>query len=94
MSKIKITYEPALETEIIEIVQAEYLDGYRLKIWFNNGKKRIIDFEPFLRSARNPLFKKYLHLKEFKKFSIVYGNLDWNDYEMCFPVSDLYEGKI
>jgi hypothetical protein len=31
---------------------------------------------------------------EFKKFKIIDGNLMWNDYEMIFPLEDLYEGKI
>jgi hypothetical protein len=94
MSKIKIVYEPIGETKIIEIVRAEYVDDYRIHLWFSDGKERIMDFEPFLRNARNPLFKKYLNLNEFKNFTLVYGNLDWNDFEICFPVADLYEGKI
>lgn len=82
------------ETELIEITRAEYVDSYRIRFWFNDGKDKIVDFGSFLRSARNPLFKKYLDTNEFKKFKIIYGNLDWNNYEMCFPVADLYEGKI
>ena len=30
----------------------------------------------------------------FKEFSIVYGRLDWNNYDLCFSIEDLYEGKI
>jgi hypothetical protein len=94
MSKIKITHETVEETEIIDIVRAEYVDGYRIHLFFNDGKEHIVDFGPFLCNARNPVFKKYRDVSEFKNFTIVYGNLDWNDYEMCFPVADLYEGKI
>ena len=94
MSKIKIIYEPGKETELIEIIGADYAGGYRVHLWFNDGKGRVVDFETFLRNARNPLFKKYLAVDEFKKFKIIYGNLDWNDYEMCFPIADLYEGNI
>ena len=94
MSKIKITYEPGEETEIIEISRAEYVDESCIHLWFNNGKERLVDFGPFLQNARNPVLKKYLDVNEFKKFTLVHGNLDWNDYEMCFPVADLYEGKI
>lgn len=92
--KIKFTYEPMEETELIEIIRAEYKDGHRIQLWFNDGTQRIVDFRPFLCRARHPVFKKYLDMKEFKKFTIVYGNLDWNDCELCFPVADLYEGKI
>jgi len=38
--------------------------------------------------------RKYLDKKLFRKFKIDYGDIIWNDYEMCFPIWDLYEGKI
>ncbi len=30
----------------------------------------------------------------FKNFSIAYGKLNWNDYDLCFPVQDFYEGNV
>ncbi|MCX6583441.1 MAG: hypothetical protein NT166_24965 [Candidatus Aminicenantes bacterium] len=33
-------------------------------------------------------------MNAFKKFKIEYGDLIWNDYEMCFPIMDLYENNI
>lgn len=53
-----------------------------------------MDFSHFLEKVRNSSLKKYRAVREFKKFKLVYGNLDWNDYEMCFPLADLHEGKI
>lgn len=94
MSKIKVTYESEEQTDFIEIIRSEYAGSYRIHLWFNDGKNHIIDFESFLRNARHPSIKKYLNVNQFKKFKIIYGNLDWNDYEMCFPVADLYEGRI
>lgn len=38
--------------------------------------------------------KKYLDKDKFKGFSIQYGDIFWNDYEMCFPGWDLREGRI
>ncbi len=93
MKGIKVTYDPIVETDIIEVVRAEYLDGHRIHLWFNDGKDHIVDFAPFLQKARNPVLRKYRTVSEFQKFKIVYGNLDWNDYEMCFPIADLYAGK-
>jgi hypothetical protein len=94
VNRIKISYEPAAAFEVIEIIRAEYLHDYQLHLWFHDGKEHDVDFEPFLRHARNPLFRKYLDLDEFKNFRLIFGNLDWNDYEMCFPVADLYDSKI
>jgi len=45
-------------------------------------------------SSLNPLIRAYLDLDKFKNFSIEYGNLFWNDYDLCFPIADLYEGRI
>ena len=80
--------------QIISIDKAKYLDGYKLQLSFNDGVKRIVDFEPFLSKSRHPDVKKFLELENFKNFSIVDGDLDWNDFELCFPIYDLYQGKI
>lgn len=94
MRSVKITNDPIIESDVIEIIRAEYVDGFRIRLWFNDGKEHVVDFAPFLQKVRNPTLKKFRAINEFKKFKLVYGNLDWNDYEMCFPVADLYAGVI
>jgi hypothetical protein len=79
---------------VISIISAEYIRDYKINLTFSDGVVRVIDFGPFLRSAKNPMAKKYLDKKLFKKYSIEYGDIVWNDYEMCFPIWDLYEGQI
>src|SRR5438045_913342 len=78
----------------ISVIDAKYIDGYRLQITFNDGKKRIVDFEDFLRKMPHPDIKKYLDLQNFKKFHIDYGDLMWGDFDMIFPIMTLYRGKI
>jgi hypothetical protein len=78
----------------IAIVRAEQLDVYKLKLYFNNGVERVIDFEPFLRNSRNPLIRAYLAPERFANFRIEYGDLVWDDYGLCFPIADLYENRI
>lgn len=82
------------EDAVIEIVWAEYVSGYRLKLRFSDGKERVIDFEPFLRKSRNPLIREYLAPKKFANFRLEYGDLIWDDYGLCFPIADLYENRI
>jgi hypothetical protein len=94
MSAIKVTEFPAESVDVIEIIKAEYIDGFRLHLWFNDRSHRIVDFGPFLHAARHPSLQKYRTVSRFKKFRVLYGNLDWNDYEMCFPLADLYDGKV
>jgi hypothetical protein len=79
---------------VLAIKSAEYIKGYKIKMVFSDFKERIINFEPFLKQAQNPMTRKFLDIDEFKKFKIEYGDLIWNDYEMCFPIIDLYEDNI
>lgn len=79
---------------VIAIISAHYVDGYKIDLRFSDGKSRVIDFEPFLRLSLNPMVQAYLDIDLFKQFSIEYGDLQWNGFDLCFPVADLYEGKI
>ena len=79
---------------VVSIDRAEYLGGYKIKLDFSDGVSQTIDFENFLKAANNPMTRKYLDKEKFKSFSIEHGDIVWNDYELCFPIWDLYEGLI
>jgi DUF971 family protein len=79
---------------VISIIKAEYMGDYRIKFSFSDGIEKVIDFNDFLKNARNTMTNKYLDKQLFKKYTIVYGDIIWNDYEMCFPIWDLHEGTI
>lgn len=79
---------------VISIIKAVYLEEYKIQFIFSDGMTRIIDFEGFLKNAKNPMAKKYLDKQSFINYSIEYGDIIWNDYEMCFPIWDLHEGSI
>lgn len=80
--------------EYLEIAEAKHVSGYKLRLAFNDGTSRVMDFEPFLRRAQNPDLTQYRQLRKFKNFHLHYGNLMWGDYEMMFPIVDLYRGDI
>ncbi len=82
------------EEAVLEVSTAAYVGDHRLRLCFSDGKERIVDFGPFLRHSANPMIRAYLDLEKFKRFSIAYGDLHWNDYDLCFPVADLYDGRI
>jgi hypothetical protein len=84
----------AQTTNYLEITEAKYVSGYCIRLTFNDGKVRVMDFEPFLRKARNPDLAQYRQLRKFKSFHLHYGDLMWGDYEMIFPIADLYRGQI
>lgn len=79
---------------VISIDKAKYTGDYKIELHFSDGVTKVIDFSNFLLNAKNPMTKKYLNQKLFQNFSLVYGDLVWNDYELCFPIWDLHEGKI
>jgi hypothetical protein len=79
---------------IISIDKAAYLSEYKIIINFNDGTVKIVAFELFLRKSLHPSMSKYLDVEVFKNFEITDGNLNWNDYDLIFPLWELYEGKI
>ena len=81
-------------TEVLRILEAVYLDRFKIKFTFSDEKEGTVDFQDFLMSSSHPQIIKYRNVEEFKKFTIVDGDIDWNDFELCFPISDLYENNI
>ncbi len=81
-------------SELISIEKAKYIDGYKISLLFNDGKENILDFKNFILKSQHPDIKKYEDLTLFKKFNLEYGELEWNDYDLAFPIYDLYKGTI
>ncbi len=78
----------------IEVASANYIGDYVIRFSFNDGNEKLVDFKPFLTKSLHPSISKYLDESLFKQFEIVNGNLNWNDYDLIFPIHDLYEGVI
>ena len=78
----------------LKIDSAKYLSDYVIRIRFSDGKEKLVDFKPFLLKSLHPSIKKYLDENKFSNFSLTDGNLNWNDYDLIFPISDLYNGQI
>jgi hypothetical protein len=74
------------EGRVIAVEYAEYVDKYRLNLRFSDGTERTVDFGNFLCSSLNPMIREYLDAEKFRKFTVEYGDLFWNDYDLCFPV--------
>lgn len=79
---------------VISITKAEMGNDLKIHFEFSDGTRRNIDFRPFLERSRNPMTRKYLDPVEFKNFQLEHGDIVWNDYELCFPIWNLYEGKL
>ena len=80
--------------DFIEIKSVLYFGDYAIRIFFSDGSDKLVDFKPFLESSVHPSIRKYLDETKFKDYQIVDGNINWNDYDLIFPIEDLIKGKI
>ena len=60
----------------IEVIEATYLDGYRVKLLFNNGETRIADLS---QSLKGSVFAPLRDIDYFKKFSIKFNTIEWEN---------------
>ena len=79
---------------VIAIVNAEYTEAYKIRFSFDDGTVKEVDFGPFLNKQHNPMTRQFLDLNKFRDFKLEYGDIMWGDFEMCFPIWDLYEGRV
>ena len=82
------------ENAVIFVEHAERVGDFRLRLRFNDGVVQIVDFGPFLRASRNPQIQAYLEPAKFSQFVVKDGDLMWGDYDLCFPIADLYEARL
>lgn len=60
----------------IEVTKAEYLDGYRVKLLFNNGETKIVDLSHALNGK---VFEPLKNLEFFKRFTIKFNTIEWEN---------------
>jgi len=92
--KIIQDYNEVTPIDVIEVTAATYVGDYAIRISFSDGTEKLVDFKQFLSKSLHPSISKYLNESLFKQFKISDGNLNWNDYDLIFPVHDLHEGVI
>jgi len=91
---MKISSQIKDNGKYLEVTKAQHVEGYKVLVSFSDGKSTTVDFCTFLNASRNPEIRKYLDMKLFLDFKIQDGNLIWNDYDMIFPLEDLYNNDI
>lgn len=91
---ISLTKKHAQIPKVVRIESAEYVPPYKLRLRFDDGHESLVDFAPFLSGSRHPAIQAYHDRKRFRKFTVENGFLHWNDFDLVFPMVDLYEGKI
>ncbi|HIP76166.1 MAG TPA: DUF2442 domain-containing protein [Psychromonas hadalis] len=80
--------------QYLSINNVTYLHDYILNLVFSDGKNINVNFKDFIHSSPHPDIQKYKNIEEFKNFQLDYGDLEWNDYELAFPIFDLYQNNL
>ncbi|MBI3501971.1 MAG: DUF2442 domain-containing protein [Bacteroidetes bacterium] len=79
----------------MQIIKAEYISGYKVKLFFDDNKQQVVDFGEFILSSPYAAFNQYKDLKKFKRFKLENGNIVWGkNWDLIFPLEQLRAGKI
>lgn len=78
----------------INIKSVEQVGDYALHLSFDDGTVQTVDFKPFLSPSRHPDIRAYLEPVRFTAYRVEYGELVWGDYDLCFPIADLYQNRL
>jgi len=62
---------------MLHITDAEYLDDYRVRVVFNNGREGVADLRPMILDKPATVFTPLKDLAMFRQFSIEHGTLSW-----------------
>lgn len=59
-----------------EVTKAEYVDGYRVRLWFNNHVQKVVDLES---SLRGRVFEPLRNPEAFRRFEVKYNTIEWEN---------------
>lgn len=59
-----------------EVVRAEYAGGHKVRLWFNNHVTKVVDLLP---SLRGEVFEPLHDEERFKRFTVKYNTLEWDN---------------
>lgn len=85
---------PQVTTAAINIVSAKSIGEHSIRLVFSDGSSQDVDFARFLSRSLHPNIRAFLDLNKFAGFRLEHGELVWSDYELCFPIIDLYTNQI
>jgi len=65
------------------VKEVKYIKGYKLKLKFNDGKEKVVDFEDKLKEAKN-MFEPLKNISYFKKVKTDGTTIVWpNGLDLC-----------
>ena len=74
----------------LKVTSAEYVHDYVLKLTFNDGAVKLVDFTPLMQKG---ICRKLQDLDYFRNFTLDPFTVDWNN-EIGFAPESLYERGV
>ncbi len=79
----------------MKIATIKHIVNYRLEIVYDNGMKKVIDLEKFLKSSNHPLINKYLDISLFSQVYLdVQGVPCWGDNEFDINPQSIFNDEF
>jgi hypothetical protein len=60
----------------LEVIEAEYLRDYLVKVKFNTGETKLVDLKE---SLQGPVFEPLKDVNFFRQFTIRFNTLEWQN---------------
>lgn len=60
----------------LEVLKAEYISDYKIKLWFSNHKTKVVDLYSSLNGV---IFEPLKNIDFFRRFSIKYNTIEWEN---------------
>jgi hypothetical protein len=64
---------------MIYVIDASYVDGYRLRISFSDGREGIVDLRDTILEDNRPIFLELKELEKFKRFHVDLATVVWEN---------------
>lgn len=66
------------------VVNAKYVNEYKILLTFNDQKRKVVDFDKLLNHFEGPIFQPLKNIEYFKKFKISLDTITWpNEADVC-----------
>ncbi len=70
--------------KMLAIVEAEYLDDYKIRLEFSDGRKGVVNLKEMIKSDHRPIVHQLEDLELFKNFKLVHDTISWpNDLDLA-----------
>ncbi|HPI20941.1 MAG TPA: DUF2442 domain-containing protein [Candidatus Kapabacteria bacterium] len=64
---------------LLNVINAEYINDYKIKVFFDNGLSKIVDLKNTIFNDNRKIFEPLRNIDFFKNFSIKLNTITWEN---------------